>query len=97
MLRHPVIVVVLSAALFAVSIGFAPAAGAGEVVDGRFPTEETFVDQTYRDLLGREPDASGLVFWADGVDVHQGSYGSLYVSTSTSNDRIIRITPELPD
>lgn len=34
------------------------------MVDGRFPTEEAFVDQTYRDLLGRGPDAGGLNHWA---------------------------------
>ena len=67
MLRRPAIVVFLAVALFAASVGFSPAAGAGEVIDGRFPTEETFVDQTYRDLLGRSPDAGGLAFWANEI------------------------------
>lgn len=50
----------------AAEIGADPA-GAGEVVDGRFPTEETFVDQTYRDLLGRSPDPGGLAFWSNEI------------------------------
>ena len=67
MLRRPVIVVFLAVALFVASVGFSPLAGAGEVIDGRFPTEESFVDQTYRDLLGRGPDADGLAFWANEI------------------------------
>lgn len=55
----------LAAAVFATVLAAAAPVGAGEVVDGRFPTEETFVDQTYRDLLGRSPDTGGLQFWAD--------------------------------
>ncbi len=54
----------LAAAVVATSV---TPAGAGEVVDGRFPTEEAFVDQTYRDLLGRGPDAGGMTFWADRI------------------------------
>lgn len=38
---------------------------AGPVNDGRFPTEESFVDQAYRDILSRGPDAGGLQFWAE--------------------------------
>ncbi len=73
MLRRPlnlltVNVVMLTIAMLAASVGFAPSpAGAGEVVDGRFPTEESFVDQTYRDLLGRGPEAGGLAFWANEI------------------------------
>ncbi len=58
------LVLVLTAATLVAS---PPPAAAGEVVDGRFPTEESFVDQTYRDLLGRGPDAGGLTFWADRI------------------------------
>lgn len=68
MLRRPFIVVLLALSLAAASTGVAPSpASAGEVIDGRFPTEEAFVDQTYRDLLGRSPDADGLVFWANEI------------------------------
>lgn len=67
MLRRPVNVVLLAIALLAASVGIAPPAGAAELIDGRFPTEETFVDQTYRDLLGRSPDAGGLAFWANEI------------------------------
>lgn len=35
-----------------------------EVLEGRFPTAETFVDQAYRDVLGRPADDAGLAFWA---------------------------------
>lgn len=68
MVRRPLIVILLAFALAALSSEVAPSAvGAGEVVDGRFPTEESFVDQTYRDLLGRGPDAGGLTFWANEI------------------------------
>ncbi len=59
---------VLVLALTAAALVTAPTpAAAGEVVDGRFPTEEAFVDQTYRDLLSRGPDAGGMTFWADRI------------------------------
>lgn len=68
MLRRPFIVVLLALSLAAASTGVVPSpASAGQVIDGRFPTEETFVDQTYRDLLGRSPDADGLAFWANEI------------------------------
>lgn len=68
MLRRPAIVVTLALTMFAATAGLAPGpVAAGELVDGRFPTEETFVDQTYRDLLGRSPDAGGLAFWANEI------------------------------
>ena len=38
---------------------------AGEVLEGRFPTEEVFVDQAFRDFLSRPPDTSGLAFWSE--------------------------------
>lgn len=41
----------------------APSAAA--VLGGRFATEEMFVDQAYRDVLGRPADTDGLVFWSD--------------------------------
>lgn len=56
----------LLAAMLAAMLAPGPA-GAGDVVDGRFPTEESFVDQTYRDILGRSPDAGGLSFWANEI------------------------------
>ncbi len=44
-----------------------PGAEAGEVNGGRFPTEEVFVDQAYRDILRRSPDAGGLGFWSERI------------------------------
>jgi glucose/arabinose dehydrogenase len=64
--RRSAVHIVIGLAMVAASLITSPApAGAGEVIDSRFPTEETFVDQTYRDLLGRGPDAGGLAFWSN--------------------------------
>ena len=42
-----------------------PASALGDTgVLRRFPTEEVFVDQIYRDFLSRGPDSSGLAFWS---------------------------------
>ncbi len=59
------IVIALLAAVTAPVHLVAPPAAAGTVNEGRFPTEESFVDQAYRDILSRGPDAAGLQFWAD--------------------------------
>ncbi len=58
-----VLAIVVAAALAIPFVNPVPASAA-EVVDGRFPTEEAFVDQAYRDFLARGPDAGGLSFWA---------------------------------
>lgn len=68
MLHRSAIVVSLALSMLAAIAGLVPApVAADELVDGRFPTEEAFVDQTYRDLLGRGPDAGGLTFWANEI------------------------------
>ena len=63
--RRSTVHLLIGLALIATALAVSPPrAGAGEVIGSRFPTEETFVDQTYRDLLGRGPDAGGLAFWS---------------------------------
>ncbi len=53
------------ATLHAPSLAQTPGASSADgPVDGRFPTEEAFVDQAYRDFLNRGPDADGLAFWS---------------------------------
>lgn len=61
------LVVAITAAAVLVPLVVTTPASAGEVIDGRFPTEESFVDQAYRDFLQRGPDAAGLNFWADEI------------------------------
>ncbi len=65
--RSAVRIAIGLAVMAAALVASPPSAGAGELIGGRFPTEETFVDQTYRDLLGRGPDAGGLAFWANEI------------------------------
>ncbi len=43
----------------------APGPAEADVLDGRFPTEEMFVDQVFHDFLSRPADPAGLAFWAD--------------------------------
>ncbi len=66
MRRFAIGLVVLASLLgtLAAPIDVAPVS-AGTVNGGRFPTEETFVDQAYRDILSRGPDPAGLQFWAE--------------------------------
>ena len=58
-----------AALLAAVSIvGLAaPPTDAATVNGDRFPTEEAFIDQIYRDFLSRGPDPAGLTYWADQI------------------------------
>ncbi len=42
-------------------------ASATTVNGDRFPTEEAFIDQIYRDFLSRGPDPAGLTYWADQI------------------------------
>ena len=45
----------------------APPSSAATVNSDRFPTEEAFIDQIYRDFLSRGPDPAGLAYWADQI------------------------------
>lgn len=42
-----------------------PGPAGADVLDGRFPTEEMFVDQVFHDFLSRPADPAGLTYWAD--------------------------------
>ena len=62
--RLVIAALLLSASLIGLT---APATGAATVNGDRFPSEEAFVDQIYRDFLSRGPDPSGLTYWADQI------------------------------
>lgn len=59
--RLAVAMIVLAATVGSLS---AAPVSAAPIDRDRFPTEEIFVDQAYRDILSRPPDPEGLAFWS---------------------------------
>ncbi|MEZ5227570.1 MAG: DUF4214 domain-containing protein [Acidimicrobiales bacterium] len=65
MARLRSLIAVVALALAATTLAPPTPAGAASLYQGRFPTEEVFVDQVYRDFLSRGPDQAGLSYWSN--------------------------------
>lgn len=64
-------VVLLALAVLTSTVALAPGAAAAPV--GPFPSEVTFVEQQYRDLVGRPADAAGFTRWVGRLESGQAS------------------------